>query len=379
MNTLPALPPVVYLAGRYMTSLDMFMAKVRDVLSSTRRNALMEQEHLLALYRDGVLLDWLRTLSPTDHRAGSMAESLEKSMKMQLTDTDAKKYIAKLFGSEIQPVSSLKFSEYVELLPECRVSMDMRVKFEPHNISKMIDLQDAEDFVSLTLYFRIIKAANDFITVTLGENTVNIDLRTKGKIIAEVFQVILSDVGDFTADLTDGHSIIHTFSFRSSLWVDLGFGVKWATCNIGAIHPWEIGNYFCWGAIEEIRKRGGFFGAYQDIGGNPIRDCATALLGKKWRMPTKNHFKMLLEECDVRMCMIRHNKCYKFISKRNGKFIILPASSRYNGNYCYGFYWSSTPSLTYSGNANYLYIGAEKVSDDMLRSEALTVRPIYVG
>ena len=78
MNTLPALPPVVYLAGRYMTSLDMFMAKVRDVLSSTRRNALLEQEHLLALYRDGVLLAWLRTLSPTDHRAGSMAESMEK-------------------------------------------------------------------------------------------------------------------------------------------------------------------------------------------------------------------------------------------------------------------------------------------------------------
>lgn len=368
MNTLPALPPVVYLAGRYMTSLDMFMAKVRDVLSSTRRNALLEQEHLLALYRDGVLLAWLRTLSSTDHRAGSMAESLEKSMKMQLTDTDAKKYIAKLFCSEVQPVSSLKFSEYVELLPECRVSMDMRVKFEPHNISEMIDLQDAEDFVSLTLYFRIIKAANDFITVTLGENTVNIDLRAKGKIIAEVFQVILSDVGDFTADLTDGHSIIHTFSFRSSLWVDLGFGVKWATCNVGAKHPGEIGSRFVWGSIVENSD---YYCKYslQDIYGSSTRDCAFAIKGRMWRMPKKEHFEELIANCIVSRCSVDGVEYYKFESKRNKNYILFRKDEAF---------WSA--SVKSKDCAHYFSTSYGKIRLDACYKNAhYSVRPIYIG
>lgn len=334
MNTLPALPPVVYLAGRYMTSLDMFMAKVRDVLSSTRRNALMEQEHLLALYRDGVLLDWLRTLSPTDHRAGSMAESLEKSMKMQLTDTDAKKYIAKLFGNEIQPVSSLKFSEYVELLTECHVSKDMKIKSESHIISDMIDVQDGEDFVFLTLSFRIIKAANDIIPVTLGEDTFNIDLRTKGKVISGVFQVILSDEGDFTVDLTDGHSVIHTFSFNRG-WVDLGFGVKWGTCNVGAKNPWETGDRFVWGAESPDDKiyLKTTFSIFESVFRKP---------GSKCCMPKMEHFKQLYEGCYIKECTIQNVKCLVFTSKKNGKNIILPLIAL----------WTSTPN---SSDTAYYY------------------------
>ena len=32
--------------------------------------------------------------------------------------------------------------------------------------------------------------------------------------------------------------------------VDLGLSVKWATCNIGASSPEEIGDYFAWGETE---------------------------------------------------------------------------------------------------------------------------------
>lgn len=30
-------------------------------------------------------------------------------------------------------------------------------------------------------------------------------------------------------------------------YVDLGFSVKWATCNVGATKPEEYGDYFAWG------------------------------------------------------------------------------------------------------------------------------------
>ena len=34
-------------------------------------------------------------------------------------------------------------------------------------------------------------------------------------------------------------------------WVDLGLptGTKWATCNIGATKPEEIGDHFAWGEV----------------------------------------------------------------------------------------------------------------------------------
>jgi len=33
-------------------------------------------------------------------------------------------------------------------------------------------------------------------------------------------------------------------------WVDLGLSVKWATCNVGASSPNEVGLYFAWGETE---------------------------------------------------------------------------------------------------------------------------------
>lgn len=384
MNTLPALPPVVYLAGRYMTSLDMFMAKVRDVLSSMRRNALMEQEHLLALYRDGVLLAWLRTLSSTDNRAGSMAELLEKSMKMQLTDTDAKKYIAKLFGSEVQPVSSLKFNDYVELLPECMVNKDLQKKqkkpYTP-NIHDIIDVQDAEQrFVLVLLSFRVIKVANDVIPVTLGESTFNIDLRAKGKVVTEMFHVILSDEGDFTANLTAGNSVIHTFSFNRG-WVDLGFGVKWGTCNVGAKHPWEKGDYFAWGEI--VTKDSYTWSNYlkpdlENIAGRSSNDCAKAIMGKKWKIPTKNQFMKLFESCEREYIEIEGERCVKLISRVNGKYIILQTY------YCdpsdkgtaYGKLWSATGYTFYKAfGVKNCILAIEEYDKEI----GMPVRPIYIG
>lgn len=33
--------------------------------------------------------------------------------------------------------------------------------------------------------------------------------------------------------------------------VDMGLDVKWADCNVGAQKPWEPGQYFAWGEIQQ--------------------------------------------------------------------------------------------------------------------------------
>lgn len=321
MNTLPALPPVVYLAGRYMTSLDMFMAKVRDVLSSTRRNALMEQEHLLALYRDGVLLDWLRTLSPTDHRAASMHRSMEKMMQQTMTDTEAKKALGNLFGAKEARVTALRFDEYLELLPECMVRIN-RKSFK-QSIDDGIDMEDIEDKpVVITLSFRVIKAANDVIPIAFGKVVENIPLQIKGKVHSVAFHVILSNGDDLTVDVTSHGVRIHSFKFSGG-WVDLGFGVKWATCNIGAKNPWDSGVLYNNKGQGQDKNEDLFFAI------RPFRH---------WEIPTQEDFENLFNECDRELIRIKGINCCKLTSKKNGRSIVIPCAGVWNDkSLCYSY------------------------------------------
>lgn len=381
MNTLPALPPVVYLAGRYMTSLDMFMAKVRDVLSSTRRNALMEQEHLLALYRDGVLLDWLRTLSPTDHRAGSMHSSMEKMMQQTMTDTEAKKALGNLFGAKEARVTALRFDEYLELLPECMVRIN-RKSFK-QSIDDEIQVGNVDvRFIVVTLSFRVLKVANDVIPVAVGQEIENIALHIKGKIYSLEFKVVLSNIEKFAINITSNNISIHTLKVIGR-WVDLGFGVKWATCNIGAGFPWERGDIIQWGMIGNILDRDkwnrnyyrdmnkwrNMFERELDIGGNPKKDYATAKKGKEWRMPTVTHFKQLFDMCIKEECEIQGVKCYKLISRINNAFLIIPIEQ--------SVVWTSNSKDVFESYA--ANVGSSRYLYNMMWTTSLPVRPIYIG
>ena len=58
----------------------------------------------------------------------------------------------------------------------------------------------------------------------------------------------------------------------NSEYVDLGLSVKWATRNVGAAGPEEIGGYYSWGETE-------------------------TKLGDSWRMPTSDELSELIENC----------------------------------------------------------------------------------
>ena len=140
-------------------------------------------------------------------------------------------------------------------------------------------------------------------------------------------------------------------------YVDLGLpsGIKWATHNVGATTPSEAGNYYAWG---EIVTKSEYTEAncttYQlnmeDISGNPQYDAARSEWGASWRMPTKEEFEELLNNCTWEWEVLNGTGCKK-VTGPNGNYIYLPISGYKYGSSIYmesfGYYWTSTPITTY--------------------------------
>ena len=145
--------------------------------------------------------------------------------------------------------------------------------------------------------------------------------------------------------------------------IDLGLpsGTLWAACNVGATSPEQAGLYFAWGEIsgfaadEEGKSERAFF--WENYKGKEIsydltseQDAAHACMGGNWRMPTKDQFQELLDNCNV-VWTKNYNKTRVagrvFTSKTNGNSVFFPATG-----YCgrlsvigagdFGSYWSAT-------------------------------------
>lgn len=89
--------------------------------------------------------------------------------------------------------------------------------------------------------------------------------------------------------------------------IDMGDGIKWSCCNIGASDPYSAGNYYSWGETNtksqysiydnEEYKTGGY--SY----GNDIacseHDVAWVTSNHTLRMPSRSEFESLVANCDV--------------------------------------------------------------------------------
>ena len=131
-------------------------------------------------------------------------------------------------------------------------------------------------------------------------------------------------------------------------YVDLGLSVKWATCNVGASSPEDYGDYFSWGKIS---PRSSFDEAKWDDEAN---------WGSSWRLPTKEEFQELIDNCEWTWTTLKGKAGYKVVSKKNGNSIFLPAAGRRRGTTTLdyagecGDYWSPTPDEDGSSHAYYL-------------------------
>ena len=175
--------------------------------------------------------------------------------------------------------------------------------------------------------------------------------------------------------------------------VDLGLpsGTKWASCNVGATKPEEYGGYFAWGELggkkEYTQENYQFYvnNEYKylgdDISGTKY-DVAHQRWGGGWRMPTREEFEELMDNCTSEWTTLNGVNGRKFTSKTNDKSIFLPAAGgRSNGNLFgagdNGGYRSSTQSPHDSEDAyNLDFDSGEAYWSSSDRASGLSVRPV---
>ena len=143
-------------------------------------------------------------------------------------------------------------------------------------------------------------------------------------------------------------------------FVDLGLGVLWATCNIGASSPSDYGNYYAWAELEpkefysweKYRYR-----SFDDQNGmdkytaegyshqnlkadklerlEPMDDVASVISGGKWHMPTSDDFEELVSGCEYQKETVNGVQGVRFTSTipgYEGRSIFIPMAGCMNGN-----------------------------------------------
>ena len=178
--------------------------------------------------------------------------------------------------------------------------------------------------------------------------------------------------------------------------VDLGLpsGILWSSVNIGASSPEEYGHYYAWGetvtkaeysqSTYQYYQNGSYVNIGTDISGTQY-DVAMALWGDDWRMPTKDEFQELINNCTSEWTTVNGVNGYKFTSKTNGKSIFLPAAGdrRYGdlrlAGEC-GYYWSSSQYPNLSSPAYILYFRSDYLDwSNAYRYLGKSVRPVRPG
>ncbi len=178
--------------------------------------------------------------------------------------------------------------------------------------------------------------------------------------------------------------------------IDLGIGVKWACCNVGASAPWEKGNYYSWGETETKstyvldtykyydKKSQSCIGIGVEIAGTKY-DVAHVKWGGSWVMPNFDEIKALYTSCPSESAIMNGVEGRKFYGS-NGNTIFMPnVVGRWDDNTYFpskndGEYWGSTQIPRNSDASDYasmLYFNDKEVSwNGLFRPFGLVVRPV---
>lgn len=150
-------------------------------------------------------------------------------------------------------------------------------------------------------------------------------------------------------------------SFDVAGEVDLGLSVKWANVNIGSQNEGSYGNYYQWGAKEPYYSHTvvQYYQGGKNITPESGFDTASELWGGSWRMPTKEEWKELIDNCQWTWVNANGLFGMRVTSKVAGytdRSIFLPAAGYYwdgawrTDNGGSGDYWTSS---FYSGTSAY--------------------------
>lgn len=136
-------------------------------------------------------------------------------------------------------------------------------------------------------------------------------------------------------------------------------GVQWASCNVGAERPSDLGLFFSWGNIDGHSVGEGYNFSLNVYNSTPAadintdlslgQDAARSYLGAPWRMPSAAEFQELCDNCTYEFTTLNGVNGLLFTSNVNGNTLFFPAAGDYNGTShnnrgSNGYYWSSTYS-----------------------------------
>ena len=175
-------------------------------------------------------------------------------------------------------------------------------------------------------------------------------------------------------------------------YVDLGLpsGLKWASCNVGATTPYEVGEYFSWGELKPKDRYGmdncATYGVPMgDFSGDAEYDVAAFAWGSTWRMPTEAEFMELRDNCKLEWTMIDNNTRGCFLTGPNGNQIYLPSGgfmteSSVDFAEDEAAYWTSTPDTFTSdqGYSTFVYFYSNNFCNRgwMSRYVGMPIRPV---
>lgn len=174
-----------------------------------------------------------------------------------------------------------------------------------------------------------------------------------------------------TFEIRENKHEMYTGYYNNHSYVDLGLGVKWACCNIGAKNMEDYGDLFAWGETAakkeytyenyKLKSNGDrhnpMFTRYSFYSHNVDRikelqmrdDAANYNWGGNWRMPTAHDFYDLINKCTCKWITKEGvNGC--LVTGPNGNSIFFPAAGDSSDNPVgviygdgdFGSYWSST-------------------------------------
>lgn len=183
--------------------------------------------------------------------------------------------------------------------------------------------------------------------------------------------------------------------------IDLGLGVKFACCNVGADSPIDFVNCYAWGETlvkneynwsgykwgnSSIYMRKYCVSSYQGSEDKKTTlelpdDAAYANWDDSWRTPTSEELNKLNTECNWKWITVDGVDGYQ-VTAKNGNFIFLPAAGHRSGTGLSGIgtsglYWSSSLDVGSCCRAECLFF--ERSARRMSyydRCYGLSVRPV---
>lgn len=174
---------------------------------------------------------------------------------------------------------------------------------------------------------------------------------------AQMFRVYKN--GEVVGAYAKPDSVVYVPATDPMEYVDLALpsGTKWASCNVGAQVPEDIGDYYQWGALKPIDRTIDWtdqlaysfyanpcksydenaiiffhYNKYNETDGksvlDPEDDVATQLYGEGWQIPSREQNKELYTNTTITKERVNDVPVLRYTSKLNGKSIIMPIGGR---------------------------------------------------